>query len=286
MDSKLRDYTTAPLFTHQKSSFLGADTRLLFLQQLQGKLDLYDVFQIFTQEIDKYIDVSKLSWHFDNECALIKSTDMPKYHTYCFSLSFDERVLGELHYQTPYTLEPEEQTLLHHYHRLFAGSLNNALEFRRIKKMALRDHLSDLGNRACFEQDIHHALAISERRAVGLTLVIFDLDNFKQVNDRYGHLNGDKVIRSFSKALKESVRASDRCYRLGGDEFIALLQPSTEQSAEKVTLRVIEALSIYPILQHFNIGTSFGYANYHDGDTSASLIERADRRLYYHKRNK
>lgn len=264
---------------------LGADQRLLMLQKLQGKLDLGLLFEIFTREIEKQIDISRLIWDFDDTCTLIRRGKSTEFRQ-TFVLRFGDIELGTLQYSTPYKLDKDEINLLHTYHRLFAGPLANALEYRRVKNMAMSDYLSGLGNRTSFEQDIQHAIAMSERRNVGLVVLLFDLDNFKQVNDRYGHLDGDKVIRRFAMVLKQSVRASDRCYRIGGDEFIMILQPATAESAQKVTRRVQQLTIEDPTLRTLKIGSSFGYAQYNKGDTATSMIDRADRQLYKQKRNK
>ncbi|OAN13984.1 diguanylate cyclase [Photobacterium jeanii] len=262
---------------------LGADVRLLILQKMQGKLDLSLLFEIFAREIEKQIDVYRLVWELEGTTTLIRRGKATE-HRQTFVLRFGENELGKLQYCTPYKLDKDEINLLHTYHRLFAGPLVNALEYRRVKNLALQDYLSNLGNRTSFEQDIRHAIALSERRNVGLVLLIFDLDNFKQVNDRFGHLDGDKVIRRFATILKDSVRATDRCYRLGGDEFTAILQPATAESAGKVASRIKQLMQQDQILCSLNISVSLGYSLYQKGDTSISLIDRADRQLYQHKR--
>ncbi|MGF1871349.1 GGDEF domain-containing protein [Photobacterium indicum] len=264
---------------------LGADQRLLILQKLQGKIELGILFEIFTREIEKQIDISRLIWDLDDTSTLIRRGKATEFNQ-TFVLRFGENELGKLKYTTPYKLDNDEINLLHTYHRLFAGPLSNAIEYRRVKNMAMRDHLSGLGNRSSFEQDIQHSIAMSERRDVGLVVVIFDLDNFKQVNDRYGHLDGDKVIRRFAIALKHAVRNSDRCYRLGGDEFIMLLQPATDKSAQKVAERVHHLINDDQALRTLQVSSSHGYAQYQKGDTTLSLIDRADRQLYKQKRNK
>ncbi|PSW12634.1 GGDEF domain-containing protein [Photobacterium sanctipauli] len=264
---------------------LGADQRLLILQKLQGKLDLSVLFEVFTREVEKQIDISRLVWEVEDTATLIRRGSATE-NRQTFILRFSNNELGKLQYCTPYPLDKDEVNLLHTYHRLFAGPLMNALEYRRVKNMALRDYLSGLGNRGCFEQDILHAIAISERRNVGLVLAMFDLDNFKQVNDRYGHPDGDKVIRHFGSLLKEAVRASDRCYRIGGDEFAVILQPATDKSAYHVAKRVEQLIANDRTLSALKIGCSYGFAQYQKGDTSSLLVDRADRSLYQHKRNK
>ncbi|KXI22907.1 GGDEF domain-containing protein [Photobacterium sanguinicancri] len=284
MDPALWDkYADAPQKPRRKP--LGADVRLLILQKLQGKLDLALLFEIFTREMEKQIDIHRLIWELEGTATLIRRGKATEYRQ-TFVLRFGENELGKLQYCTPYKLDQDEINLLHTYHRLFAGPLANAIEYRRVKNLALQDYLSTLGNRTSFEQDIRHAIALSERRNVGLVLIIFDLDNFKQVNDRFGHLDGDKVIRRFATILKDAVRATDRCYRLGGDEFTTLLQPATGESASKVATRIQLLMKQDQTLRALNISVSLGYAHYQKGDTSISLIDRADRQLYQHKRQK
>ncbi|KMV29518.1 GGDEF domain-containing protein [Photobacterium swingsii] len=284
MDPALWDkFADAPQKPRRKP--LGADVRLLILQKLQGKLDLALLFEIFTREMEKQVDIHRLIWELEGTATLIRRGKATEFRQ-TFVLRFGENELGKLQYCTPYKLDKDEINLLHTYHRLFAGPLANAIEYRRVKNLALQDYLSTLGNRTSFEQDIRHAIALSERRNVGLVLIIFDLDNFKQVNDRFGHLDGDKVIRRFATILKDAVRATDRCYRLGGDEFTALLQPATGESAGKVATRIQQLMKQDQTLRALNISVSLGYAHYQKGDTSISLIDRADRQLYQHKRQK
>ncbi|GAB6264189.1 GGDEF domain-containing protein [Photobacterium sp. R1] len=264
---------------------LGADQRLLILQKLQGKPELSVLLEVFAMEVEKQIDVSRMLWRQDTTTTLVRhgpSTD----NRQCFILRYADQPLGELQYDTPYALDQDEVNLLHTYHRLLAGPLFSAMEYRRVKEMAMRDHLSGLRNRSCLDQDILHAIAMSERRQVGLVLLLFDLDNFKQVNDKYGHLDGDNVIRRFASILKHSVRTSDRCYRMGGDEFVLLLQPASEQSAHKVIQRVMTRMTRDHTLRSLEIGTSIGASQYHQGDSPTSLLERADKALYQHKRSK
>ncbi|MPS32118.1 MULTISPECIES: GGDEF domain-containing protein [Salinivibrio] len=262
---------------------LGADQRLLLLQKLQGHLDIKVLFEVYARELEKQIDIGRIIWEHDDISNIIRRGAQ---HTFrqTFSIKFNKQPLGVLQYSTPYKLDPDEISLLHTYHKLLAGPLNNAVEYTRVKNMALLDGLTGLHNRTSFEQDLQHAVAVCERENIGLVMVMFDMDNFKQVNDTYGHLDGDKVLRRFSLLVKEAVRGSDRCYRLGGDEFAVILQPASKSSVKHVTSRVKSLVSQDHLLSSHQISASVGFSVYRQGDNNLSLYERADQSMYRQKR--
>lgn len=262
---------------------LGADQRLLLLQKLQGHLDIKVLFEVYAREVEKQIDIGRIIWEHDEISNIIRRGEQ---HTFrqTFAIKFNKQPLGVLQYSTPYKLDPDEISLLHTYHKLLAGPLTNAVEYTRVKNMALLDGLTGLHNRTSFEQDLQHAVAVCERQNIGLVMMMFDMDNFKQVNDNYGHLDGDKVLRRFSLLVKEAVRGSDRCYRLGGDEFAVLLQPAGDDSVANVTHRVKHLVANDRLLSAHDISASVGYAQYRKGDNSVSLYERSDQSMYRQKR--
>lgn len=262
---------------------LGADQRLLLLQKLQGLLDIKSLFDVYSRELEKQIDVTRVIWEHEDISNIIRRGDHSEYRQ-TFALKFNGKPLGVLQYSTPYKLDRDEISLLHTYHKLLAGPLNNAVEFTRIRNVALLDGLTGLHNRVSFEQDASHAIAVCERQNIGLVMMMFDMDNFKQVNDKYGHLDGDKVLRRFSLLVKEAIRGSDRCYRLGGDEFAVLLQPASSESVRKVTSRIEALVAKDNLLSAHNISASVGCAQYRKGDNMVSLYERADQSMYRQKR--
>lgn len=261
---------------------LGADQRLMVLQKLQGRLDIDPLFEVFTRELEKQIDITRLIWEHQEISHIVRRGGASDYRQ-TFSLKFANTSLGMLQYSTPYKLDDDEITLIHTYHRILAGPLSNAIEYNRVRNMALLDSLTGLNNRTSFEQDLRQSIAMTERNNHGLILMIFDMDNFKQVNDTFGHLDGDKVLRRFSLLLKEAIRASDRCYRLGGDEFAVILTPATKESAQLVNERLKCLVTKDSLLSAHNISSSVGCSAYRKGDNNVSMFERADRSMYRNK---
>ncbi|OEE68275.1 diguanylate cyclase [Enterovibrio norvegicus FF-33] len=261
---------------------LGADQRLMVLQKLQGRLEIDKLFEVFTRELEKQIDINRLIWEHDDISHIVRRGGSSDFRQ-TFSIKFAQSPLGMLQYSTPYQLDNDEISLIHTYHRLLAGPLSNAIEYSRVRNLAMLDSLTGLNNRTSFEQDLRQSVALTERKNHGLILMIFDMDNFKQVNDTYGHLDGDKVLRRFSLLLKEAIRASDRCYRLGGDEFAVLLTPATRESAQLVNDRLKTLLSHDTLLTAHSISSSVGCSAYRQGDNVTSMFERADRSMYRNK---
>lgn len=161
----------------------------------------------------------------------------------------------------------------------------NIIEQKNIElsELALVDNLTNLSNRHYFDHDIEFLIATTNRNKSKLTMLMIDLDRFKLVNDTFGHLVGDNVLKQTAQILKNSVRATDRVYRWGGEEFI-IITPETSNSqatlvAEKICQNFREA--------HFddigNITVSIGLASYDSDETNEDWIKRADLALYQAK---
>jgi len=150
------------------------------------------------------------------------------------------------------------------------------------RNLALVDPLTGLYNRRFAERQLRAEVARSERQGYALTLVLFDLNSFKQINDRYGHAAGDLVLREFGNRLSTVVREADLAARLGGDEFMLLL---TECDSSQVPL-VLERLGSVEVSiegQKIPVRFSVGFEQYRLGQLPKGLLEAADKALYENK---
>jgi diguanylate cyclase (GGDEF)-like protein len=116
------------------------------------------------------------------------------------------------------------------------------LEGKAASRLARVDALTGLGNRRAFEETVEREIARARRAGSPLSLLIADVDDFKQINDRHGHPIGDKCLRKVSAALRLSVRTEDMCFRWGGDEFVALLTETDLRGARLVGDRLRETV--------------------------------------------
>lgn len=154
--------------------------------------------------------------------------------------------------------------------------------------LAYRDSLTGLPNRALFNERLEQSLAVTLRAGAPLTIMLLDLDRFKQVNDSHGHLLGDQLLVAVAQRLRAHLqRGSDVVARLGGDEFAFLLPAATPASAAQIARALLDDLARpFPIGDHeFEIGGSLGIASAPgNGRDVLTLMHEADVAMYYAKR--
>ena len=151
-----------------------------------------------------------------------------------------------------------------------------------------RDALTDAYNRGAFDTAIAQSLNMHFILNQPVTLILVDLDHFKDINDSYGHAAGDEVLRAVSECLERSfIRKSDLVARYGGDEFAVILNDTTAENAGKVVerfLQIVDDVRVPYAPEDTRISCSAGYTEIHADDSVESLIQRADRGLYKAKK--
>ncbi len=154
---------------------------------------------------------------------------------------------------------------------------------RSLTEQALRDPLTKLFNRAAFDRRLHDEIERGRRYQRELSLILFDLDRFKSVNDRFGHQTGDRFLLHIAHILQSSLRRSDSTFRYGGDEFAAICPETSGVAILSMLSRIETRLRIYCLEAGFGsqTGISWGIASFPiDANTVDALISVADRRLY------
>lgn len=166
--------------------------------------------------------------------------------------------------------------------------LYSVLSHRRaLAHLALYDSVTGLPNRTLLNDRIEHALLLARRKPEeGLVVIFIDLDDFKIINDTYGHRAGDFVLKNVAQRLETCARVGDTAARWAGDEFILLVEHLRENEIEPLLERVTKAIAeaLYHEGHRLQITASVGYAvAFKDADTAADLIWAADRRMYASK---
>src|SRR6516165_5303681 len=156
-------------------------------------------------------------------------------------------------------------------------------EYRKLQVSAVTDPLTGLSNRRLFAESFEKELTRARRYGLPLGLVVLDLHRFKEVNDKYGHLRGDDVLRGTATTLRKALRTSDSAFRIGGDEF-ALLLPQTDAVQALALSRRVQTVFVEilrPLGLAFPVTMDQGVATFpQDGEQAEQLIRIADERLY------
>jgi diguanylate cyclase (GGDEF)-like protein/putative nucleotidyltransferase with HDIG domain len=167
-----------------------------------------------------------------------------------------------------------------------ALAIENALKYQQAENSATTDFLTDLPNARSLFLELDRELARCKREQSSLTVMVCDMDGFKQINDRFGHLEGNRVLRLFAQALKQSCREYDYVARMGGDEFVVIAPGLPTEAATKKAeqLRELARQSGQEICQEDILSLSVVRAVYpDDGLDAEGLLAEADRRMYLEK---
>jgi two-component system, cell cycle response regulator len=165
-------------------------------------------------------------------------------------------------------------------------AIENAMRFREARQLADLDALTGLHNRRYFHETLAREVARANRYGRRLALVLFDLDDFKAINDRIGHLAGDSVLAEVAERVRSVVRSADVACRVGGDEFGVILPESTLAEAEQLSNRIQAAVAGSPIEDAGTLQLSAGAAELRPEDHAATFFERADDALYRAKESR
>jgi len=208
--------------------------------------------------------------------------------TTLFPVMSDTGAVGVIELQTTRRIEASSR-------RLVFGVLRIYLNVQTLLDYSERDTLTGLLNRKIFDDSFYKVASLplqgsrqdqgGRRQAAGSRywLGVIDIDHFKNVNDRFGHLIGDEVLLLVSRIMREAFRFSDQLYRFGGEEFVVLLLCNDEGGAITAFERFRKVVGEYPFPQAGRITVSIGFTAIEVGDTPSVAFERADRAVYHAK---
>jgi diguanylate cyclase (GGDEF)-like protein len=193
---------------------------------------------------------------------------------------------GPLGYLSVFTEDPdrrfggEDVHLLEEIADRAGPTIENARRFREARQLADLDALTGLHNRRYFHETLARDVARAHRYGRRLALIVFDIDDFKEVNGQLGHLAGDKVLGEAAARVSAVIRTADVACRVGGDEFAVIMPESGLEQADQLFARIQAAISDGPIDPAGLLHISAGITELKPEDDSIALFERADEALY------
>ncbi len=152
-----------------------------------------------------------------------------------------------------------------------------------LSTLAIRDPLTGAGNRRAMEEKLVELVDLQNRRVSEVSLIFMDLDNFKAINDKFGHSEGDEVLVQLAKIVAERIRSTDTFYRYGGEEFVVLAENTNVTGVLKLAEELRTAVQACKILQLHHVSISSGCAQYQAGETGSEWVGRADAAMFQAK---
>jgi diguanylate cyclase (GGDEF)-like protein len=205
-------------------------------------------------------------------------------------LVFNERFIGTISVyhsdQSVYT--DDHRRLLDRISEQAAAVIYNSMVFEQTQEDSLTDPLTGLPNTRFMFMHLTRELARADRLKSEVSLLVMDLDRFKEINDTYGHHVGDRALREVATVLRTAIRPYDICVRYAGDEFIVVLSGCGAEEAERKRLELQRAVDQVPVEarpgKSLQLAISIGAAIFpHDGDSYETLLATADSRMYRDK---
>jgi diguanylate cyclase (GGDEF)-like protein len=219
--------------------------------------------------------------HLDPRASVVPGTELVPEAVACMPLIAHGTLLGVLglYRRSPRRhFDAGEIELVADFAAVAAIALDNAKARAELERLAITDDLTGLANRRHFRLELERAIAHARRYRSPLSLLLLDLDNFKSVNDSYGHAQGDEALKTVATTIRGRLRGTDLAARIGGDEFAVLLPQIGRQAAEALAESLAEA--VYEALPApLSVTASVGVSTFRQ-QTMSDLLAEADRFLY------
>ncbi len=260
--------------------------RLELASILQKTLEPQELVALFTRELGKYIPFDGLSYNFPLLNVKIELGQLTQH--YCsYELLITEEKLGQVNLHRDSQFQERELAIAENMLAGLLYPLRNTLLYQLALQSATTDPLTGVKNRTAMDASIKREIGLANRQRSPLSFILLDLDHFKSINDQFGHLIGDQVLREVAKVAEETIRDSDIIFRYGGEEFLVLLSGTRISGATLLAERIrsnIERLRVYSELD-LRITASMGVVSMSGNENQESLFKRADKALYRAKNN-
>lgn len=256
-------------------------------RRLQTTLDIKQIINMFVEEVGKLIIFDQFEYNCETAGSYITSEKRAA-HSCSYKLKLQNENLGEISLTRSKKFKEEELAILERLMGTLVFPLKNALMYKHALDAALQDALTGCGNKRALDDALTREVELSRRHNHPLSVITIDIDHFKNINDQYGHAAGDDVLKQLVDCINNAARKSDLCFRSGGEEFIVLLNKTTEVGAniiaERLRLAVSKTRFVYGD-KIIPLTISLGTATFMNDEKLESLLERSDKALYQAKSN-
>ena len=252
---------------------------------LQTSLEIDSVLNYFLQATQHVVNFDAAHYSFEEQNLNLKYGKTQR-HRCSYRLRLAGEFLGELVFTRRRRFAEQEMEHLENLMGQLIYPLRNAIWYQRALKAAKIDPLTGAHNRASMDEMLTREVELAHRHKTALSILVFDLDHFKKINDHYGHTTGDDVLKECVECTLQALRTTDMLFRFGGEEFVVLLPGVNTDGALLVgdRLRVTIEKHVFNSRQGtVPVTVSLGTASLTPQDDVKMLFERADKALYMAK---
>ncbi len=269
---------------------LNDDGTLGLIMELSGKLqttlEVDTLIELFAQVIQEQFQYDTLCYRtLDGET--FELGEQAGRNTLNYHLKVLDTELGTILITRHKRFDKSEVMQIENLLAALLYPLRNALLYRSALRCAFFDSLTGVKNRTAFDSNFRRDMEVNRRNLTDLAIIVLDIDFFKRFNDRYGHAVGDLVLSQVAKTVEQTIRGSDALYRVGGEEFVVVLNATNLEGAKLLAERIRERVAALHIegLKNTKVTLSLGVSLMSENDLPQTLFERADLALYQAKRS-
>ena len=266
----------------EDSKLVSDATVLRISTALQSSLHTADIVRSFATEIRRILP--KVSIRYTNKHHEITIEEGKHYqHRTSYELNLVGDYLGDIAFYRQTAFSAKEEALIEVILCALIYPLRNSLLYQQALTQALKDPLTGVNNRASLDVYLKQQILLAQRHDSALSIIMLDIDKFKSINDVYGHLVGDVVLRKAANTIVQCTRDSDVVFRFGGEEFIVVLSNTDKHGAHLLAERIrlgIEHMDIDTLGGSGKVTVSGGIEQCNANDEPATLLARCDELLY------
>jgi len=266
---------------------LTTQRALEITQSLQTSLDPTRLIEVFSMEVGALI-VHQGARYRNDDLELDIKLGRRARHSCSYNLNIGDEPLGKLTFRRDRKFSETEIEALEQLLCSLLYPLRNALLYQDALQLAQKDPLTGICNRAALDEMMQRELSHARRQDSSYALLILDIDHFKAVNDKYGHIVGDCALKAIANTIASCKRDGDLLFRYGGEEFVVLMRDTDRDGSYLLAERIRASIEATPCTcsgADLDIRVSIGVSVLQEDDSPVSLFARADQALYSAKRN-
>lgn len=252
---------------------------------LQTSLDPVRLVDLFSDHMQQFVAHDGMLYR-NPSLDLSHKVGSQARHRCTYTLNIGDEPLGELVFCRSRKFSADETARMEDFLCYLLYPLRNATLYQEALGLAQKDPLTGVYNRAALDESLEREIRYSRRQSNSLSLLVLDIDHFKAINDRFGHIIGDCVLKAVVEDVQACMRSTDQLFRFGGEEFVVVMRDTEAKGACLLAERIRKAVEELPCKcsgAEIPVTLSAGVSTLREHDNPVTLFARADQALYLAK---